>query len=152
MQWVCDTCGMHIRNADEGYVEWQNREEDEDVIRSAPRIVHARPSSPKPYGCQYDQDEVFAKCGATVGDLSLSELVGPSGLVSLLEFVSEGYFGLEPCLDLIQRVHVPDYDLVRNHFEKAISEGVIEPSGKPGYYDAQDIESVKSWLAERQDG
>ncbi|MNJ78170.1 hypothetical protein D3C77_758450 [compost metagenome] len=80
----------------------------------------------------------------------MNELVGTDGLITLLCRLSEGHLGQEPALELIKRLQVPDYDLVRNHFKEAISAGVFEPDTKPGYYSTDDIKAVKNWL-ERQE-
>lgn len=149
MQWICDTCGARINNVSDGWVEWQSRNENDTWIKHSPRLVHHRPSSPRPSGCQYDEDALFANGGNIVGDLPLGQLVDTEGLISLLSFVSDGHFELEQCLELIKRIQVPDYDLVRGYFDEAISEGVFEPNTKPGYYDVGAIQAVKRWLDER---
>ena len=149
MQWICDTCGTRINNVSDGWVEWQNRSENGTRSKHSPRLVHQPQSSPNAGGCQYDQDELFANGQNTVGDLPLEQFVGTDGLITLLSFVSDGYFELEQCLELIKRIQVPDYDLVRGHFKEAIGEGVFEPNTKPGYYDVRDIQAVKRWLNER---
>jgi hypothetical protein len=149
MQWICDTCSTPISEVKDGWVEWQARNDDGVWIKHSPRLVHHRPASPRTHGCQYDQDAIYANGRNIVGDLPLDHLVGADGLITLLSFVSDGDFGLEPSLDLIQRLQVPDYDLVRHHFDEAIREGVFEPNSKPGYYDVHQIEAVKDWLKTR---
>lgn len=151
MQWICDTCRTQISNVNDGWAEWQAREENNGVwVKHSPRIVHHRPSSPRPNGCQYDERALHANGRNIVGDLPLSHFVGADGLITLLGFISEGYFELEQCLELIKRTQVPDYDLVRGHFEEAIGAGVFEPNSKPGYYDVDEIQAVKRWLSERE--
>lgn len=150
MQWICDTCGTQISNVDDGWVEWQVRQEKGAWVNHSPRLVHNGSSSPLGVGCQYDQRVLHANGGNIVSDLPLSHFVGADGLITLLGFISEGYFELEQCLELIKRTQVPDYDLVRGHFEEAIGAGVFEPNSKPGYYDVDEIQAVKRWLSERE--
>lgn len=150
MQWVCDSCSSHINEASDGWLEWLNREEGGTRLNHSPRIVHARHASPRPQGCQYDQRVEFQRGRNNVNDLPLTEFTGADGLITLLSFVSDGYFGQEPALEIIKRLQVPDYDLVRRHFDAAIGEGVFEPNTKPGYYGVHDIRAVKEWL-ERQE-
>ncbi|MNJ31553.1 hypothetical protein D3C77_261940 [compost metagenome] len=150
MQWVCDSCGGSINEAREGWLEWLNREENGRRVNLSPRIVHIRPASPAQQGCQYNQRAEFQRGQYNVNDLSLTEVTGDDGLMTLLGFVSEGYFEKEQALEIIKRLHVPDYDLVRRHFDAAIGEGVFEPNTKPGYYGVDDIQAVKRWL-ERQE-
>lgn len=150
MQWVCDSCGGRINEAREGWLEWLNHEENGKRVNHSPRIVHTRPASPGQNGCQYNQRAEFQTGQHIVGDLSLTEVTGADGLMTLLSFVSDDYFGKEQALEIIKRLHVPDYDLVRRHFEAAIGDGVFEPNTKPGYYGVDDIQAVKSWL-ERQE-
>lgn len=149
MQWVCDSCGSRISEASEGWLEWLNREENGERVNHSPRIVHIRPASPRPHGCQYDQRAEFQRTESLVNDLSLTEVTGADGLITLLSFASDNYFGQEQALEIIKRLHVPDYDLVRRHFDAAIADGVFEPNTKPDYYSLDDIEAVKAWL-ERQ--
>jgi len=150
MQWVCDSCGGRINEAHEGWLEWLHREEGGKRVNSSPRIVHIRPASPGQRGCQYNQRAEFERGQYIVGDLSLTEVTGDDGLMTLLSFVSDGYFEKEQALEIIKRLHIPDYDVVRRHFDAAIGEGVFEPNTKPGYYGVDDIQVVKRWL-ERQE-
>lgn len=147
MQWICDTCGERINNVKDGWVEWQARQNAEGKwIKHSPRLVHIRPTSPRRDGCQYDEHRIYANGRNIVGDLPLESFIGTSGLITLLEFVSDRAFELEESLELIKRIQIPNYDLVRSHFDEAIAEGVFEPNTKPGYYDQDQIDRVKAWL------
>jgi hypothetical protein len=48
----------------------------------------------------------------------------------------------DEALELIKRLHIPGYEQARLHFERAISEGVIERQYPPGYYNQSEIEAV----------
>lgn len=150
MQWVCDSCGGRINEAREGWLEWLNHEENGRRVNHSPRIVHIRPASPGQRGCQYNQRAEFQTGQYIVGDLSLTEVTGADGLMTLLSFVSDDYFGKEQALEIIKRLHVPDYDLVRRYFDAAIGNGVFEPNTKPGYYGVDDIQAVKNWLEQQE--
>jgi hypothetical protein len=146
MQWICDTCSGRINNVEDGWVEWQARKNDEGQwIKHSPRLVHKRPASPRKDGCQYDGDQLYANGRNIIGDLPLESYVGTDGLINLLEFVSDRDFEHEESLELIKRIQIPNYDLVRAHFDEAIGEGVFEPNAKPGYYGQDEIIRVKEW-------
>ena len=104
----CDTCGTSIQNVSDGWVEWQTRNDNGTWVKQSPRLVHHRPSSPNPYGCQYDEAVIHAQGRNIVGDLALDQFVGPDGLIILLSFLSDGYFELEQSLELIKKIQVQD--------------------------------------------
>lgn len=147
MQWICDTCGERIETVAAGWIEWQTKSGADGVWKKhSPRLVHHRPASPRVNGCQYDEDRIYKHGGYIVGDLPLDQFVGTDGLLTLLSFVSEGYFELEESLELIKRIQIPNYDLARPYFNEAIGEGIIEPSSKPGYFSQHEINLVKNWI------
>ncbi len=55
------------------------------------RLVHHFPSSPKKGNikCKFDQKSEFAKDQGIVGDLLLTDFLGPKGLMTLLSFIAE---------------------------------------------------------------
>src|ERR1700752_2390817 len=80
-EWICDACGEIIREAKEGYVEWQQT----DGKMHSSRIVHHALHSPRRDGggCYYRSSE-------RGGDMSLERVVGPSGLSVVSSWLDVG--------------------------------------------------------------
>jgi hypothetical protein len=153
--WKCDTCGKTINSVEDGWVEWlsitdfeKNTSKDYGL-----RLVHHKPASPRKseHGCQYDEQNEYKADGAVVQDLPLEEYVGGFGLMNLLELIDEKELPSEEVVEMIKRLHVPLYEQARNHFESAISEGVIEPNGRPGFYTQQQMEMVIEWANQQKE-
>jgi len=144
-EWTCDTCGGRITEAKDGWVEWLY-EHDSDREYGL-RLVHHRPASPRPGGCQYDGREEFARSRNSVKDLELPFFLSPDGLMQLLQMVSDGRFSdREEVLEMIKRLHVPGYEKAHRHLEAAVAEGVYEPNA-PLMYPFQDqIQLTNEWL------
>jgi len=133
-QWICDVCNTPIVQAADGWVEWI---EYEDVGRKRGRdlrLVHHRPASPQPKGCQADQQANYKKDQGSVSDPDLNSFLGPDGLIRLLSILSDGEIPQGALFDLIQRLHIPGYEQARPYFEEAIARGVIEPNLPAGFY------------------
>ncbi|TGE38612.1 hypothetical protein E4K67_11895 [Desulfosporosinus fructosivorans] len=144
--WICDNCRKKIKDINEGWVEWLELKNENGLYNSYQgiRIVHSA-------RCNYNQDLVYKKFSAIVGDMDLQSFSGADGLMDLLLFVSEGYFdNKEELLEIIKRIHIPGYEEARSSFEEAIEEGVFEPNTKPGYYTQSNISSVLNYLKKKQ--
>ncbi len=59
-------------------------------------------------------------------DLSLTDFLGPDGLMLLLELIEEKALPTAEVLEMIKRLHVPGYELARQHGEHAHRAGVLE--------------------------
>ncbi|WP_245625347.1 hypothetical protein [Stenotrophomonas chelatiphaga] len=153
--WKCDQCGHPINSVEDGWVEWLNgsiAEQWEGALRGL-RLVHHKPASPNADqgGCYHDEAYWFAAKRYTVSDLPLTSFVGPDGLVTLLAFLADRRFAdPDEVLELIKRLHVPNYEGARNSFEAAIAEGVFEPRSTPGYYDQRELLAVLNWINNEQ--
>ena len=63
------------------------------------------------YGCQFDDDDPAYMSM----DLSLTEFLGPDGLMHLLDFIAKGRVETSEVLEMIKRLNVPGYEQSRIH-------------------------------------
>ena len=144
--WICDACGQKITSAKDGWVEWLENGVEGLKARGL-RLVHHRPSSPRAYGCQYNDKETFKETRLMVSDLGLEFMVSHDGLMRLLSFLSRDEFlNKEEVLEMIKRLHIPGYETGRHHFDAAIAEGVFEPNTPEGYYHQFQIKATNEWV------
>jgi len=114
--WRCDSCGDFITNIQDGWVEWLASEDKHgnDVL-SRPRLVHRRPrQNARKHNCRYDPLEEFRSSKTIVEGLPLDRLVGSDGLMVLLSLLAEGELPHTEILELVKRVQIPGYELVRS--------------------------------------
>lgn len=153
MHLTCDTCGEKIISPEEGRIEWYSFE-DENGIRkhNKLRLVHEISASPlkkmnlKRKGCAFDLREEYFDPEGTVESDSLSEFLGPDGLMRLLSFIAKGEFPLTEVLRMIKRLNIPGYETARHHFRRAVSVGAISPETSEDYPEQKDIDAVLNWL------
>ena len=150
--WICDTCGERINTVEDGWVEWivAGNSAGERRGRNL-RLVHHLPASPRrqerEYGCQInerrecDRNEVLL-------DQSLSDSVGPDGLMNLLSMLAEGELPKESVIEMIKRLHIPGYEVARLHFVEAAEAGIFEPNAMPGVYWQEDMDAVLRYMEE----
>jgi hypothetical protein len=153
--WKCDQCGHPIQTVEDGWVEWLNGMTDErsEGTLHELRLVHHRNASPhreRATACYHDEDEWFRTNRYTVADLPLSCFVGPDGLVTLLAWLADKRFA-DPnqVLEMIKRLHVPNYEAARLSFDAAIAGGAFEPRSTPTYYDQEELAAVLEWMREQ---
>ena len=114
--WRCDSCGDFITNVQAGWVEWLASEDKHgnDVL-SGLRLVHrGRQKKVRNHSCRYDPLEEFRSSKTIVEGLPLDRLVGPDGLMVLLSLLAEGELPHTEILELLRRVQIPGYELVRS--------------------------------------
>src|SRR5215469_3601877 len=114
--WRCDSCGDVITNIQDGWVEWLASEDKHgnDVL-SGLRPVHRGPrQKARKHNCRYDPLEEFRSSKTIVEGLPLDRLVGPDGLMVLLSLLAEGELPHTEILELVRRVQIPGYELVRS--------------------------------------
>lgn len=146
--WICDSCHQPIGSVDDGWVEWVTYAENKGTDHGL-RLVHHVPASPRKRGCQYDEDALFAKNEGMVNDLGLDHFVGPDGLTALLELTTSSTLPKEEIVLMIQRLHVPGYEIARLHIDAAIAEGIIEPNMAPGFHWQDEIARVLDWAKKK---
>lgn len=154
--WNCDTCGKPINAVDDGWVEWLSRPiAGEEYKRDdhSLRLVHQKHASPtdnREHACYHNEDKWYAQDGSMVSDLPLASFLGPDGLMTLLEFLSDKRFlEQDQVIEMIKRLHIPGYEQARHSFDAAIYDGVFEPNTKPGFYRQESIEATLRWKEER---
>ncbi|WPJ21704.1 hypothetical protein [Bacillus phage vB_BpuM-ZY1] len=148
MSWTCDSCGQIIRNAQDGWVEWLVRMSPEggSLYAHSLRLVHHRPSSPSPVGCQYNGQQVSAQNSNIIADQGLEFFTSYDGHMELLEMVSRQEFqNPEEVLEMIKRLHIPNYEIARPYVQQAVQQGVIELNAKPGYEYQDQLTAVRRW-------
>jgi hypothetical protein len=131
-EWICDACGEIIREAKEGYIEWQKA----DGKKYGFRIVHHALYSPRRDGggnCYYRSSE-------RGGDKSLAEVVGSPGLSVVTSWLDVGawhedsYSGpsvrdVREWVTLFRRLYLPYFEEARCYHEELqglIDDGVNE--------------------------
>ena len=114
--WRCDSCGDFITSVQAGWVEWLASEDKHgnDVL-SGLRLVHrGRQKKVRNHNCRYDPLQEFRISKTIVEGLPLDRLVGPDGLMVLLSLLAEGELPHTEILELLKRVQIPGYELVRS--------------------------------------
>jgi len=148
--WICDVCGQPIERPEDGWVEWIVHCHGGKMGRDL-RLVHHRPASPIPGGCQFDASREFKRDGGALADHPLTNFMGPSGLMKLLAFIADEKVPTEETLEMIKRIHVPGYEHVRFSLRAATSAGVFDPIFGPGIITEPQIDYVLEWLKEYED-
>jgi hypothetical protein len=144
--WICDNCGELIQRAEDGWVEWlSTHNEHGNSHGRGLRLVHHLPASPH-HSCQYDEDEEFRRDGSILMALPLEQFLGPDGLMLLLSKLARDELPKDEVLEMIKRLHIPGYEHARQHFQRAIADGVFEPNMPDGYYWQSNIDAVLRFL------
>lgn len=124
--WICDTCGGPIKSAADGWVEWVTRTEDGKGVGRDLRLVHhGKREGARLPRCQFVQSVESARDKSTISDTGLVDCLGPDGLMTLLFMLERGQLPQSEVVEMIKRLHVPNYEHARHHFKAAISEDVI---------------------------
>lgn len=143
--WICDSCKRPIENAEHGYVEWVGVPipgEDTRLRWRDMRIVHHKPYSQLPHGCQFNAKHERARDGGSIGDEALVRFQGPDGLMDLLSYIHEGELPIPEGFEIIKRIHIPGYELARRHFKEALDNEVISDNVLFGYWPQKDLRRV----------
>lgn len=139
--WYCDTCGRIIERPQDGWVESKF---DDNGIHSGLRLVHSATAGPRKHlpgpGCRYD--------GGPISDASLEDYLGPEGLNDLLNDLEKGTHPLQEIVDMIRRLHLPEYEVGRRYIDEAISAGAFVPNTAPGTYSLYHIQLAAQWARE----
>ncbi|HAU0095421.1 TPA: hypothetical protein JBE77_15060, partial [Legionella pneumophila] len=111
--WICDTCGGLIQKPEEGWVEW---------IVSVPkneayglRLAHRAGYGSNGSSCQYNEELVYKQYGGIINDGELSWYLGDGGLMLLLTLLEEQQIPQDQVLEMIKRLHIPEYEHARRH-------------------------------------
>ena len=119
-QWICDNCGGIIETVKDGWLEWyeEKNAETDGYYSTGFRIVHHERD------CQYNGDALHAS-GKSLSDTGLRYYTGPDGLTVLLGMIEEMNVNLEQMIEIIRRLHLPNYEEARQYWERAVNEGFI---------------------------
>lgn len=147
--WLCDTCGQRIAHSKDGWVEWLECSKIPKPVGRGLRLVHHRPASPLLGGCQYNEDQEFARDGSLLLDLPLERFLGDDGLTELLELLAEARLPQAEVIEMIKRLHTPGYERARFHAEGAMSAGVFSPNLPEGFFWQSQIEAILDWADEK---
>jgi hypothetical protein len=127
--WRCDSCGDAITSVQTGWVEWlASQDEHGNDVLSGLRLVHRGPQQKtRRCNCRYDPRKLFRNNKTIVEGLPLDGLVGADGLMVLLSLVAEG--GLPPAeiFELVKRVQVPGYELIRRLAPRGQQSKLLSP-------------------------
>src|SRR5829696_1300665 len=154
-KWTCDRCFRTIESVKDGWVEWLSIGASPNYRSENLRLVHhigASPLKESDSGCQYNGRDQFACTGHTVEDLPLASFVGPDGLMMFLRLLEEGRLPQAEVIEMIKRVHIPDYEAARPYFDAAIAAGAFEPNTQPGYHYQYQIEATLRYIEQRDKG
>jgi hypothetical protein len=127
--WRCDSCGGVITSVQTGWVEWLASEDEHgnDVL-SGLRLVHRGPQQKtQRRNCRYDPRKLFRNNKTIVEGLPLNGLVGADGLMVLLSLVAEGGLPHAEILELVKRVQVPGYELIRRLAPRGQQSKLLSP-------------------------
>ena len=155
--WVCDTCGEKILSSEDGLLEWYSAADEKGVLRRGNlRLVHGLAASPlkrlnlKRNGCEFDVRRGYIRSEGDVDSRPLREFLGPDGLVRLLSLLSGGEFSVDEVVKMIQRLHVPGFEMAREFFRAATYAGILEPDSGDGHCNQRDIEAALKWQEGRK--
>ncbi len=144
--WYCDRCGSLIEEPRHGWVEWLTKGKAERIEYGLRLVHHALYSPLRPSKCQYDEQAEFELNDAIVSDGHLERFLGPDGLMYLLSWLERDRLPKTEILELIRRLHVKGYELVRRDIGRAVAGGVIDEPYPDGYLSQEHINAVIAWL------
>jgi len=145
--WRCDTCAEMITSVQAGWVEWLASEDEHgNDILTGLRLVHrGRQKNARNHNCRYDPLEEFRTGRTIVEGLPLERLVGADGLMILLSLLAEGELPHGEALELVKRVQIPNYELVRNLSARGRHSELLSPVLSHGYYLQSEIREMLEW-------
>lgn len=145
--WRCDSCADMITSIQAGWVEWLASEDKHgnDILRGL-RLVHrGRQKNAPNHNCRYDPLKEFRSGKTIVEGLPLERLVGADGLMTLLSLLAEGELPCREILELVKRVQIPGYELVRNLSPRGQHSKLLSPVLGHGYYLQSEIREMLEW-------
>jgi hypothetical protein len=145
--WRCDSCADMITSVQAGWVEWlaSENEQGNDILRGL-RLVHrGGQKNARNRNCRYNPQEEFRSGRTIVEGLPLERLVGADGLMILLSLLAEGELPRPEVLELVKRVQIPGYELVRNLSPRGQYSKLPSPVLSKGYYLQSEIREMLAW-------
>ena len=144
--WICDTCGGNIETPDDGWVQWITL--GSSKLGRDLQLVHKFDTSKggRKDLCMFNQTAEYAKDKGIIADNSLSEFIGPDGLIRMMVFISHSELPTLEVLEMMKRLHIPGYEQARKHFKAAINAGIFEPNMPENFYSQSDINATIEFL------
>lgn len=145
--WRCDSCADMITSVQAGWVEWLASEDKHgnDILRGL-RLVHrGRKKNVRNHNCRYDPLEEFRSGRTIVEGLPLERLVGADGLMILLSLLADRELPYREILELIKRLQIPGYELVRNLSPRGQHSKLLSPVLSHGHYLQSEIREILGW-------
>jgi hypothetical protein len=149
--WRCDSCGDIISSVEAGWLEWLASEDKHgnDVLRGL-RLVHrGNQKNVRNHNCRYHPREEFRSGKAIVEGLPLERVVGVDGLMVLLSLLAEGELPQREILEIVKRVQIPGYELVRNLSPRAPQLKLLSPVLSHGCYLQSEIWEMLAWVNQK---
>ncbi len=73
----------------------------------------------------------------------LGHIVSVDGFIRrMLSFTGDYEVAVPELMEILQKLFVPNYQLVKSHMQEAIYEGTIQPNLPPGFYWQEEIDRV----------
>jgi len=134
--WYCDYCHQIIRKAADGWVEWLGYEFEAHGVWKGKKIqiVHRPELSPHRNGCHYKWP---GRPYDTIDFYSSAD-----GHMRLLEMLAEDVIPRDELLEIIKRIHIPNYERARRNFGQALADEVITQDVEYGYWPQSDLREV----------
>ncbi|HEV2395696.1 MAG TPA: hypothetical protein VGS27_01980 [Candidatus Sulfotelmatobacter sp.] len=136
-----------ITSVQAGWVEWLASEDKHgnDIPRGL-RLVHrGRQKNVRNHNCRYDPLGEFRSGKTIVEGLPLELRIDTDGLMVLLSFLAEGELPRREILELIKRVQIPGYELVRNLSPRGQRSKLLSPVWSHGDYLQSEIQEMLGW-------
>lgn len=128
---ICDICKEKIENVDDGDVKW-NETTGEKRTCSNLKLIHRT--------C-LDEDE------EDLSDRDLTSFLGYDGLMNFLEFLIDDKFeDIKEVVEMIKRLHINGYEVVKDYIPEAIEKGVIDINSEQTCIDQGRIRAIIDYL------
>lgn len=144
--WFCDYCSEAILQPNQGWVEWVDF--DRKVPGRSLRLVHIDGVGADRSTCR-DRTLILngdTRTGYPAGR-DLSDLLGPDGLLYLLQLLIDERLPKKEICELIKRLHVPGYEMARRHIRDAVEAGVADSRPVVGFPTYAMICDVLQWAS-----
>jgi hypothetical protein len=125
-EFVCDRCGELIKQPKGGWLEWLS---GDDFKRHGFQVVHHKTYSPNEGECGCYYDSKLDSAGS-----HLDDFLGTDGLVTLLSMFEGSVRDPGELVEVIRRLHVPNYEEARMYWRTAKEDGYFDGDGKYSSY------------------
>jgi hypothetical protein len=134
-----------ITSSQDGYIEWIISTDRNGRRRGhGLRLVHQFLASPLGgrNGCQSDPGTVERRYHGLLYDQTLTDFLGADGLMRSVELITKDALPTAEVVEMIKRLHIPGYELARQHSEHAQRDDVLELDAVPDYWRQTEISAI----------